>query len=177
MRAISHVIAAFFLMVFLGAVWRITPFEVLVPDVALIFALYLGISARSYLWDATIAVLMIGYLHDVLAGAPRGMSSLVLGIVAILCRIASTRLLLRGNLFVGVFTFVGAVFSGLLVMGIRVYFQSGLGPMGRELLACFGSALLSAVLAPLVFKICRLIDARFARTEREREAAREGYMT
>ena len=38
-------------------------------------------------------------------------------------------------------------------------------------------ALLSAVLAPLVFKVCRLIDARFARTEREREAAREGYLT
>jgi rod shape-determining protein MreD len=177
MRALAHILVAFFLMVFLGAIWRITPFEVLVPDVALIFALYLGISARSYLWDATIAALMIGYLHDVLAGAPRGLSSLVLGCVAILCRLASTRLLLRGNLFVGIFTFLGAIFSGLLVLGIRLYYQVGLGPAGRELLACFGSALLSAVLAPVIFKICRLIDARFARTEREREAAREGYLT
>lgn len=177
MRSVAHIVAAFLLMVLLGALWRMTPFEVLVPDVALIFALYLGVSARSYLWDATAAVLMIGYLHDLLAGAPRGMSSLVLGVIAILCRIASTRLLLRGSLFVGVFTFLGGVLSGVLVMGVRLYFGAGLGPVSRELMTCFGSALLTAVLAPLVFKICRVIDARFARTEREREAVREGYLT
>jgi hypothetical protein len=31
--------------------------------------------------------------------------------------------------------------------------------------------------APLVFRLGRWIDARFARTEREREALREGYLT
>jgi cell shape-determining protein MreD len=177
MRALTHIAVTFLLLVLLGALWRVTPFEVAAPDVALVAALYLGVTARSYLWEATAAVLMIGYLADLLAGAPRGLSSLVLALVCILSRLVSARLLVRGNLFVGVFTLLWAAAGGLFQLGVRVYFGAGTGPFWRELVTMASSALLTAALAPLLFRIFRSVDARFARTEREREATREGYLS
>jgi hypothetical protein len=38
------------------------------------------------------------------------------------------------------------------------------------------SALLTALAGPLVFRLCRQTDARFARTRRERDAAAEGLI-
>ena len=50
-------------------------------------------------------------------------------------------------------------------------------PVGSQAAVVFGSAALTGVVAPFVFRMCRAVDARFARTEREREALREGYLT
>src|SRR5262249_32822080 len=157
--------------------WRVTPFEIVAPNLALLFALYLGVSGRSSLWEATAAVLAIGFVHDVLAGAPRGLGALVLATMCILARVVTTRLLVRGAVFVSIVGFVGAGGAALLTIFVEISFDARVAPAGAQLVAVLGSAALTALVAPAVFRLCRAVDARFARTQREREALREGYMT
>jgi rod shape-determining protein MreD len=176
MRILTHIAAAFLLLVLLGGLWRIMPFDVITPDLALLVALYLGASVRGHVWEATAAALVIGYLGDVLAVAPRGLGAFVLGAICLLARLATARLLVRGTIFTAVFCLIGALAASALAFIVRASFGE-LGPIDRELPAAFGSVLLTAALGPAVFRVCRWIDARFARTARERQALREGYLS
>ncbi len=177
MRIFAHIGVCFVLLLGVGALWRVTPFEVVAPNVALLFALYLGVSGRSTLWEATVAVLAIGYLHDVLAGAPRGLASLVLGVLCILARVVTARLLVRGAVFVAVVAFLGALAAAVLTLLVEIAFDAAVAPFAAEVVAAVGSAALTALVAPAGFRLCRSVDALFARTQREREALREGYLT
>jgi rod shape-determining protein MreD len=176
MRIVVHAICSFLLTVLLGALWRLTPFEMVVPNLPLLYALFLGASSRNPIWEATAAAIVIGYLADVVAGAPRGLGALVLGTICILTRLVSIRLLFRGWLLVAGLSFVAAAAAGLLTLGLCALAGAGVGPLPRELFIVGGSALATAFFSPLVFKLCRVVDARFARTQRERDAVREGYL-
>ena len=177
MRVLAQIVAYFLLAVVFGALWRAMPFEVVAPDLALIFALYLGITAgRSPLWEVTIAALVLGYLHDLLAGAPRGIGAFVLGVVCIFCRFATARLLVRGTFFTSAFAFIGSLVASATTFLVRLSADAPIGHLGSEIVTALGTAVLTAVVAPAVLRLCRFIDARFARTQREREALREGYL-
>lgn len=177
MRVATHILTAYLLLVLFGAVWRVLPFEVVTPHLAAVFAVYLGMTAPSGLLSAVLGGLVIGYLADLLTGTPRGLNALVAGLLGMGCRLLAARLLLRGRLFIAVFSFVAALAAALLSLGARAYFGAGLGVWHREVQVALGSAFLTALVAPSVFRLCRLVDARFARTEREREAVREGYLS
>src|SRR5262249_49293634 len=163
-----------------GALWRLTPFELAAPDVALLYALFLGASSRGKVWEATLGAIVIGYLADVVGGAPPGLGAFVLGLLCVLVRMLSSRLLLRGALLLGGplptagRSFVAAAAAGVAPWAIRAAGGVGVGPLSRELAVALGSALLTAFLSPIVFRASRGVDARFARTQREREALREG---
>ena len=176
MRAATHVVAAFLLSVLAGAFWRVMPFDVVAPQVALLVALYLGASVRGQTWEATAAALAIGYLHDIVEGGPRGLAAFVLGAVCLLARLATARLLVRGTVFIMVFSWSGAVVAAVMTWIVRAA-GGGTVRLADELPAAFGATVLTALVAPVVFRVGRTIDARFARTQREREALREGYLT
>jgi len=177
MRVLAQTVAYFVVAVLVGALWRVTPFEVVAPDVALLFVLYFGVTAaRATLPEATFAAIVIGYLHDVLAGAPRGAGAIVLGAVCILCRLSTARLLVRGRLFVAGFAFVGSLAAALVGAFIRVTFDAPVGRFFPELVTAVEAAAVTAIFAPPILRLCRWIDAKLARTQREREALREGYL-
>ena len=48
------------------------------------------------------------------------------------------------------------------------------GQLGRELGWLAVASIVTGLFGPLVFWLCRRLDARFARTHRERDAALEG---
>jgi hypothetical protein len=73
------------------------------------------------------------------------------------------------------FSFVTGLLAGLLVLILRAY-VGALPTVGSELGPLLVSAGFTAALGPLVLRLCRLIDARFARTRRERDAALEGII-
>jgi rod shape-determining protein MreD len=177
LRILAHIAAAFLLVALCGGVWRIFPFDVVAPDPALVIAVFLGASARGRVWECTVAALVIGYLGDVLGGGPRGLGAFVLGSTCLLARLATGRLLVRGSLFVAVFTFGAAVAAATLTLAARAAFGGASGPLDREVVSVVGSAFLTALIAPAIFRLGRGIDARFARTEREREALRDGFLT
>jgi rod shape-determining protein MreD len=177
MRVAAHVLSAYLVMLLFGALWRILPFDVLAPNVPVILAAYLGITTRDRVPHATFGAVAIGWLADLLMGTPRGLMALTCGILCLCGRLVSVRLLVRGRGVVMVFAFLASLLSSLIVGAVRVYLGAGLASAWREILVAFGSAALTALFAPLLFRVCRRVDVAFARTEREREAAREGYLT
>lgn len=176
MRALVHIAVAYVTLVVGGAVWPALPFRVVAPDVTAVFAVYLGITARQEISGAAATAVVIGYLADLLGGTPRGLMALVAGLTCVVGRLLTARLLVRGRLFVSVFCAVTAFAAALFTLGLRISFGVSIGGVWGEILVAVASALLTGLVAAPLFRICRAIDARFARTEREREAVREGYL-
>jgi hypothetical protein len=82
----------------------------------------------------------------------------------------------RGRSFIVVLVASMTLVAAAVSYGLRAYHGSGLAPFGNETLIALGCALVTGSLAIPVFRTCRMVDARFARTEREREAVREGFL-
>src|SRR5262245_41488809 len=177
MRVVAHIASAYLLMVVFGVLWRLAPFDVLAPNLPIVIAAYLGITTRDRVPHATAGAVAIGYLADLLTGSPRGLLALVCGVLCLGGRLVSARLLVRGRLVVMGFAFLTSILASILVVAARVAVGAELGSAWRELASALGSALLTGLAAPLVFRLCRRIDVSFARTAREREATREGYLT
>jgi len=176
MRRVALVLLGYVLVVLLGPLWRITPFEVVVPNLALIMAAYLGITARESMAGATAAAVAIGYVSDLLGGSPIGLSMFLAGVGCIGARLVTARLLVRGRGFIFVLLASMSLVAAGLSYFLRAYHGAGRSPLANELLIALGCALVTGTLAVPVFRFCRMVDARFARTEREREAVREGFL-
>lgn len=175
MRFVAQVFFAYGVVLVLGALWRFTPFERSMPDVVALSAVYLGLRARTQVAPAMTAAVVIGYLADLLMGAPRGMLATIAGILCLTGHFVQGRIIVRGRVVAGVFSFVVTLISGLLALGLRSAFGLSSGPVGSALWTLFLSAILTGVMGPWYFRLCRLIDARFARTQRERDEALEGH--
>ena len=67
---------------------------------------------------------------------------------------------------------------GLLsILTVRSYLGVGAVAFWAQTKVVVGDALVTALLAPLLFTVFRATDARFARTRRERETLRQGYLS
>jgi len=170
MRIAAHVFLAYALVLVLAAVWRQLPIARAAPDVVALVAVYLGLTARSRLAPPTAGAVVLGYLGDLLIGTPTGLLSLTAGLVCIVGHLVHRRLLVRGTLFTMAFSFFAGLFAGLVVLVIRLGSGGLPGSTWSELFALFFSAVLTGLVGPVVFRLCRIIDARFARTRRERDA-------
>jgi hypothetical protein len=176
MRNVSLALLGYVLCVLIGPLWRITPFEVVTPQIALIVAVYLGITARGGLAGATATAAMVGYFADLLGGSPIGLYAFVAGLTCVFARVVTLRLIVRGGVFVLGLCAALAFVGSLLAMALRAYHGAALGRFFDEALVSLGSAIVSGALAAPVFRMCRMVDGRFARTEREREGLREGLL-
>jgi rod shape-determining protein MreD len=176
-RTATLVLAAYVLCVLVGACWRLMPAQLLrdaVPEIGALTAAYLGLTARRGLAPAVGGSVVIGYLADVISGSPAGFGALVLGITCLITRSAQQRILVRGAaMTIGFSAFVALVAGvvGLVVRGV-----AGI-PVAAIVVELQHLALVTAATAligPLVWRMFRRIDAAFARTHRERDAALEG---
>lgn len=168
--------ASFAFLLLAGAVWRLFPLSAFAPDFVSLVAAYLGLTARQRLAPSVGAAVTIGYLADLLYGTPVGLMALNAGLVCTVCHLIQGRLLVRGWIFSAVFSSLTALAAGLFVLAIRAAFS--LLPLGLStgMGVLFTTALVTGLLGPLVFRACRLVDARFARTPRERDAAAGGIL-
>ena len=176
MRTASHALVAYVALLVLSSVWRELPIGVVreaTPDVAALVAAYLGLTARNYIAPAVAGAVATGYLADLLGGSPPGLHALIAGAVCLLGHGVHRRILVRGwAMTLGFSAFVGAAASLCVVM-IRVLSNHPLEmsfAMREVVLVAIGTA----AIGPLVFRLHRRIDAAFARTHRERDAALEG---
>jgi hypothetical protein len=176
MRIGTHALVAYLVLLVLGAVWRLMPIGLLhdaAPDLAALVAAYLGLTARAAIAPAVAGAVTVGYLADLIGGAPPGLHALIGGAVCLLGRGVHRRLLVRGwAVTLGFSAFVGAVASFLIIV-IRMLSGRAIDPgtaLWELVLVAFGTA----AIGPLVFRLHRRIDAAFARTHRERDAALEG---
>jgi rod shape-determining protein MreD len=175
MRVAALVFLGYGLVLVLGVVWPYLPLGRVAPDVVALCAVYLGLTARHRLAPSMLGAVIIGYLADLLIGSPRGLMALTAGVVCLVGHLVHQRLIVRGWLAMIIISAFSGLLSGVVVLGLRAYVGESSG-FGSELLALLGSALLTGGCGPVVFRLCRNIDARFARTQRERDAALEGLI-
>jgi hypothetical protein len=175
-RTATHALVAYLVLLLLGSIWRLLPIGALhaaAPDVAALVAAYLGLTARNYIAPAVAGAVATGYLADLLSGAPPGLHALIGGAVCLLGHGVHRRILVRGwAMTLGFSAFVGAAAS-VCVIAIRVASHHPV-ELGHAVRALIAVAIGTAAIGPLVFRLHRRIDAAFARTHRERDAALEG---
>ena len=172
MRVAAQVLLAYALVLLVGCLWRLMPFDRAAPDLVALSAVYLGLTARHRLAPSTLGAVVLGYLADLLLSTPRGMMALTAGLLCIFGHVIHRRLIVRGFGVTLAVTFATGLAAGLVMMLLRLW--AGLLPAGVELSMLLYNAVLTAAAGPLVFRLCRTIDARFARTYRERDATLEG---
>lgn len=175
MRTFAQVFLAYALILIMGCLWRLLPLGRAAPDLVALCAVYLGLTARHRLAPATLGAVVLGYLGDLLNGAALGMLSLTAGIMCILGHVIHRRLIVRGLPVTLAVSFFTGLVAGVIGLLIRAY--AGLIPDGAgiELSLILTIALTTGLCGPIVFRLCRMIDLRFARTLRDRDAAMEGY--
>ncbi len=176
MRMAAQVGASFLLLLLLGALWRLFPVAGFAPDFVSLVAAYLGLTARERLAPSVSAAVIIGYLADLLYGTPVGLMAMTAGLVCTVCHLIQGRLLVRGWIVTAVFSALTALAAGFFVLVIRAGFSLLPLGFGHEMGGLLTMALATGVLGPLVFRACRSVDARFARTPRERSAAAGGVL-
>jgi rod shape-determining protein MreD len=177
MRTATLVLAAYFLCTLATATWRLLPVPFAhdaLPHIGALTATYLGLNARTRIAPALAGSVVLGYLIDLVSGAPVGFGALTLALSGLVAVGVQRRILVRGlTMTVAFCGFVGLVASALGWF-IRVAYEIQRAPMGTELLHLAKATLATAIVGPLVWRLFRRIDAAFARTHRERDAALEG---
>ncbi|HVK83975.1 MAG TPA: hypothetical protein VM513_07700 [Kofleriaceae bacterium] len=177
MRTGTIVLAAYFLCMVLGAVWRLLPFQLVrdaVPDLGALTAAYLGLTARREVAPAVGGSVVLGYLIDLISGAPPGLMALVLGLTGLVARAIQQRILVRGAAMTIGFSAFVAVIAGVVAIFVRGLYGVPSGAFSTDLQHLALVTIATALIGPLVWRVFRRIDAAFARTHREREAALEG---
>jgi rod shape-determining protein MreD len=175
-RTATIVLVAYFSCVIVGAVWRLTPWAIhdAVPDLGALTAAYLGLTARRTVAPSVGGSVVLGYLVDLISGAPPGLIALVLGLTCVIARAVQQRIYVRGaTMTIGFSAFVALVAS-LLAIIVRGLYHVPSAALSIELRHLALVAVATAVIGPIVWRIFRRIDAAYARTHRERDAALEG---
>jgi len=176
-RTATLVLVAYLVCAAVAAVWRLVPWIAdAIPDLGALTAAYLGLTARRHVAPAIGGAVSLGYLIDLISGAPPGLIALVLGLTTLVARAVQQRILVRGAVISVAFSAFVAVIAGVLAWLVRELYRVPSAPLGIELRHVAGVTLATAVLGPLVWRMFRRIDAAFARTHRERDAALEGLV-
>jgi rod shape-determining protein MreD len=174
-RTATVVLVAYLVCVVVAALWRLAPgIADAIPDIGALTAAYLGLTARRQVSPAIGGAIVLGYLIDLISGAPPGLIALVLGLTTLVARAVQQRILVRGAMISIAFSAFVALVAGVLAWLVRELYRVPTGAFGIELRHLAGVTLATAVFGPLVWRIFRRIDAAYARTHREREAALEG---
>lgn len=176
MRTATLVLVAYVLCVLVASVWRLLPGPLAdaVPDLGALTAAYLGLTARRNVAPAVGGSIVLGYLVDLISGAPPGLIALVLGLTGLVARAVQQRIYVRGTLMTIAFSGFVALIAAVIALVVRALARLPRAAMSIELRHVALVTIATAVIGPLVWRIFRRIDAYYARTHRERDAALEG---
>lgn len=179
MRTATIVLVAYLIAVVVAATWRLVPLRLAhdaVPDVGALTAAYLGLTARRGVAPAVGGAVALGYLIDLICGAPPGLFALTLGLTGLVVHTVQQRLLVRGAVMTVAFSAFVALIAGVLAVVVRGLHHLPRAPWTSELAHVGLVTVATALVGPLVWRVFRRIDAAFARTHRERDAALEGLV-
>jgi cell shape-determining protein MreD len=174
-RTATIVLVAYFSCVILGSAWRLIPWiHDAVPDLGALTAAYLGLTARRNIAPAVAGSVMLGYLVDLISGAPPGLIALVLGLTCVIARAVQQRIYVRGATMTVAFSAFVALVAGILAMFVRGIYHVPSAAIALDLRHLAVVIVATGVIGPIVWRIFRRIDAAYARTHRERDNALEG---
>lgn len=177
MRTATLVIVAYLACVVVAAFWRLLPTSLVrdaVPDLAALTAAYLGLTARRAVAPAVGGSVVLGYLVDLISGTPPGLTALVGALTCLVARATQRRILVRGAAITMAFSAFVALVAGVVALLVRAFYGVPMPAFVVELQHIAIVTISTALTGPLVWRMFRRIDAAFARTHRERDAALEG---
>lgn len=177
MRIATIVLVAYLACTVVAAIWRLLPFSVVrdaVPELGAVTAAYLGLTARRVVAPSVGAAVVLGYLVDIISGSVPGLMAFVYSATAMIARQVQQRILVRGPVMTIAFSAFVAIVSLLLSLLVRVFVGAPHAGAVVELEHGLGVIVSTALIGPLVWRMYRRVDAAFARTHRERDAALEG---
>ena len=125
MRTGSLVLAAYVMCVIVAAAWRLFggAMHDAVPDLGALTAAYLGLTARRQVAPAVLGSVLLGYLVDLISGAPPGLGALVLGATGLVARAIQQRILVRGTAMTIAFSAFVAVIAQVIGLLVRVLYH------------------------------------------------------
>jgi rod shape-determining protein MreD len=177
MRTATLVIVAYLMCVVVATFWRLLPASFIrdaVPDLGAMTAAYLGLTARRQVAPAVGGSVALGYLADLISGTPPGLTALVLGLTCLVARAAQQRILVRGAALTIAFSAFVALVAGVAALLVRGIYGVPRPSFGVDLQHIALVTVATALMGSFVWRVFRRIDAAFARTHRERDAALEG---
>ena len=126
------------------------------PELSLFVVLYLGVSGRGGAVGLTATALAIGYLRDLLVGAPRGVEALAFALVALAARA------LHGRVFLDRFGQLAVVCAAFTAFNAGLLTILGDSPLVPSL-RIFPSLVVSALaVGPIALRLLRRLDQRVA---------------
>ena len=158
----------FLVLLFLGyamvvvqaSIQALLPIRVLVPELGLLVALYAGLTSQQGVSGACAIALMLGYVTDLLAGAPKGLHAMVFVLACLLAKGASLRLMFQSSFIAAVFAFFASFATAVLIVATRAQVDHGsFGPLAIAPIQAF----VTAIFAPVVFGILARATATRAR--------------
>jgi rod shape-determining protein MreD len=174
-RTATIVLVAYLLCVVIAALWRLAPWIAdAIPDLGALTAAYLGLTARRNRAPAVGGSVVLGYLIDLIGGTPTGLVALVLGLTCLIARATQQRILVRGTAMTMAFSAFVALVAGIVATIVRALYGVPMAAVWVELQHVAVVTVATALVGPMVWRVFRRIDAAFARTHRERDAALEG---
>lgn len=158
MRATATLIVAMILVLLQSTVLELAPVHIVTPACGLLVVLHVSFSERWSLSSAALLSFALGYLFDLVSGAPLGVHAFVYLLISQGARLMSTRVLMRGVVLSAGIAFVAGLLSGLLVVVVRAQLNpeggyEGLGEAPVE-------ALLTGLFAPPLLWMLRQLEGR-----------------
>ncbi|HET6612974.1 MAG TPA: hypothetical protein VFG83_13330 [Kofleriaceae bacterium] len=164
MTILAQVLVFYVLLVVVNGLWRLLPAAGIAPDLAVIAAVYFGLISQRPVAASTAGAIAVGYIADVLFGAPRGSFALAAGVVCVVCHLVGQRILIGGWLSAALVTAGAAVLADMVVILARTGTAAGSLPGESFGALCLG-ALMTAALAVPVFRLGRFVDGRISHPE------------
>jgi rod shape-determining protein MreD len=155
-RAFLFLMAGAATLLVVATAKQLVPVVALVPDPALLFVLYLGVTPRQSAPTGAAVGCMLGYFADLLSAAPKGTHATLYVILFLLSRVAQLRLLTRGRGFEVWYSFLLAFACGCAIILIRALAGGAAGVRGFDVAAL--QAVATGLTAPVVFSLGRRID-------------------
>jgi rod shape-determining protein MreD len=161
MRSVTLVLFGFSLLVVQGALATLVPMHAFAPNLMLPIAIFLGISGEVHIVRGAVLCFVLGYLLDSFCGNPMGLWTFVLVAAYFMARGAGLRLVPQGPTFQVLLTFAMSLVSGGAILALRGIFENREFlslDVGGSAVHIAQSGVVTAVLAPLIFGVCRRIE-------------------
>lgn len=173
-RALVFTLLGFVLMTVTTPLLRVIGFDLLGIDVATIVVVYLSLNGdrRATLGSASLlrvdigmpgalAALVLGYLADLLGGGVKGATSLALAVIYLIGRVMSRQVAISGALSASLVTFAATLAVSIIPTLVR--WLGGVPPSLVLVALLLGQGVLTAVVAPALMRLLRLIEAKLSR--------------
>jgi rod shape-determining protein MreD len=163
----AQFVAGFLSLALLAPLARLVPPPWPVPNVPVLITLYVALGVRGSPSAGAACAGILGYVTDLLTGAPKGTYVLALLLLYFIVRGLSSRLFVQGWVAQMGTAFAATLTSAFVVVAIHVVLPPR-GTWSTLILAPFEAAITAGV-APVAFALLWRLDRRVAR-----EASSEG---